>query len=77
MARSLRIEYEGACYHVMNRGSRGQEVDRTRDDYGLFIEKLAQFSENSVERPEDLRSQTLPSDWDPSPCADSHTHDTS
>ena len=44
MARPLRIEYQGACYHVMNRGNRGQEVYGTRDDYGLFIEKLARFA---------------------------------
>ena len=41
MARPLRIEYEGTCYHVMNRGNRGHEVYGTGDGYGLFVEKLA------------------------------------
>lgn len=45
MARPLRIEYEGACYHLMNRGNRGQEVYRTTADYRLFVDKLAHFSE--------------------------------
>ena len=45
MARPVRIEYEGACYHVMNRGSRGHEVYGARDDYGLFVETLARFAE--------------------------------
>ena len=40
MARPLRIEYESACYHVMNRGN-GRRVFHGDDDYGLFLEKLA------------------------------------
>ncbi len=40
MARPLRIEYQGACGHVMNRGN-GPRVFYAADDYGLFLEKLA------------------------------------
>ncbi len=41
MARPLRIEYEGACYHVMNRGNGRQRVFHGDDDDGLFLDKLA------------------------------------
>ena len=37
MARPLRIEHEGACYDVMNRGKGGQRVFRGGDGYGLFL----------------------------------------
>ena len=40
MARPLRIQYEGACYHVMNRGN-GRRAFHGDDDSGLFLEKLA------------------------------------
>ena len=40
MARPLRIEYEGACYHVMSRGN-GRRVFHSDAHYGLFLEKLA------------------------------------
>jgi len=45
MARPLRIEYEGACYHVMNRGNGRQRVFHGDDDYGLFLDKLARSVE--------------------------------
>jgi len=44
MARPLRIEYAGACYHVMNRGNRRQTVFAARRDCELFLERLGQFS---------------------------------
>ncbi len=44
MARPLRIEYQGACYHVMNGGSGRQHVFHG-DDYRLFLEKLARSVE--------------------------------
>lgn len=37
MARKARLEYEGAVYHVMNRGDRGGKVFRDRLDYELFL----------------------------------------
>ena len=43
MARPLRIEYAGACYHVMNRGNRRQTVFAEARDYELFLERLGQF----------------------------------
>ncbi len=42
MARPLRIEYEGAGYHVTNRGNAGNKVFERDDDYELFLEKLCE-----------------------------------
>ena len=39
-ARPLRIEYEGAGYHVMD-GGNGRRVFDGDEDYGLFLDKLA------------------------------------
>jgi len=44
MARPLRIEYAGACYHVMNRGNRRQGVFTAGKDYELFLERLGLFA---------------------------------
>jgi len=44
MARPLRIEYAGACYHVMNRGNRRQTVFTARKEYELFLERLGLFA---------------------------------
>ncbi len=45
MARPLRIEYPNACYHVINRGDNRRLVFSSPEDYTLFIDKLAFFSE--------------------------------
>jgi putative transposase len=45
MARPLRIEYPGACYHVVNRGNRREQVFNGEDDYFLFLEKLAEYAD--------------------------------
>ena len=45
MARPLRIEYPGACYHVMNRGNQGNRIFFSPSHYELFLEKLAGFAE--------------------------------
>ena len=45
MARPLRIEYAGACYHVINRGNQRLVVYRDDYDYEVFLEKLHYFSE--------------------------------
>ncbi len=37
MSRPLRIEYEGAWYHVMNRGRRSDRIFEDRDDYRMFM----------------------------------------
>jgi hypothetical protein len=38
MARPLRIEYEGAWYHVINRGRRAEKIFLEKQDCRMFIE---------------------------------------
>jgi REP element-mobilizing transposase RayT len=45
MARPLRIEFEGAWYHVMNRGSGRQTVYKTDDQRRYFLSLLADSAE--------------------------------
>lgn len=45
MARALRIEYEGAWYHVMNRGAARQPIFRTEKHYVLFLQLLAEIKQ--------------------------------
>jgi len=45
MSRPLRIEYEDAWYHVMNRGRRSELIFDGRDDYESFIKLLKEASE--------------------------------
>ena len=40
MSRPLRIIYEGAWYHVMNRGRREENVFHSEDDFLAFIDLL-------------------------------------
>jgi putative transposase len=42
MARQPRIEYEGAIYHVMNRGDRREEIVLSDEDRELFVGSLAE-----------------------------------
>lgn len=42
MPRKLRIEYEGAIYHVMNRGDRREAIFLEDADRVLFLETLGQ-----------------------------------
>jgi REP element-mobilizing transposase RayT len=42
MARKLRVEYEGAIYHVMNRGDRRESIFRDDKDRLLFLKTLEQ-----------------------------------
>lgn len=42
MARKLRVEYEGAIYHVLNRGDRQKPIFRDNRDRELFIATLAE-----------------------------------
>lgn len=42
MSRPLRIQYEDACYHVMNRGRGYQRIFHQHEDYGAFLETLAE-----------------------------------
>ena len=46
MARPLRIEYEGALYHVTSRGNAGQEIFADDEDRNAFLEILS----DTVER---------------------------
>jgi len=41
MARPLRIEYEGAIYHVTSRGNAGMNIFRSDSDRQLFLKTLA------------------------------------
>ena len=40
MARQLRIEYEGAIYHVMSRGDRREAIFLNDEDRQLFLKTL-------------------------------------
>ena len=40
MARPLRIEYEGAFYHVTARGNERRKIYFTKSDYGKFKEYI-------------------------------------
>jgi len=42
MARKLRVEYEGALYHVVNRGDRREAIFRDDEDRKGFIATLDQ-----------------------------------
>jgi putative transposase len=42
MPRKLRIEYEGAIYHVMNRGDRREPIFLCDEDRQLFLQTLAE-----------------------------------
>ncbi len=45
MARPLRIEYSNACYHIINRGNRKEQIFFSDEDYLLFLEKLSEYTE--------------------------------
>lgn len=45
MARSLRIEYPGAFYHVINRGNSGESIFRSKSDREKFLEYLGKAVE--------------------------------
>ena len=42
MPRKLRVEYEGALYHVMNRGDRREPIFKDDTDRQRFVETLAE-----------------------------------
>jgi REP element-mobilizing transposase RayT len=42
MARKLRLEYEGAIYHVMNRGDRREDIFVDERDRARFMETLGE-----------------------------------
>jgi putative transposase len=42
MARKVRVEYEGAIYHLMNRGDRREAIFRDDEDRQLFLKTLGE-----------------------------------
>lgn len=44
MPRPVRVEYAGACYHVINMGNRREQVYFSDYDYRLFLVKLEEYS---------------------------------
>jgi len=47
VARKLRLEYEGAIYHVMSRGDRREAIFRDDADRESFLETLGQACEKT------------------------------
>ena len=47
MPRSLRLQFPGACYHVMARGNRREAIFADDDDRRFFLRALAQASERT------------------------------
>ena len=45
MSRPLRIEYLGACYHIVNRGNQRNRIFFSPSHYELFLDKLTVISE--------------------------------
>src|SRR6185436_537278 len=45
--RKLRIQYEGAIYHVMNRGDRREDIFHSDSDRQLFLQTLGQTCEKT------------------------------
>ena len=43
MARPLRIQFENAFYHVLNRGLERREIFKEREDYKSFLDILTSF----------------------------------
>ena len=43
MSRALRIEYEGAWYHIMNRGAGKQIIFHNETHYNLFLKLLSEI----------------------------------
>jgi putative transposase len=47
VARSLRLEFSGAIYHVMSRGDRREAIFRTEQDWHLFLSALQQAQDKT------------------------------
>lgn len=45
MARQLRIEFEGALYHILSRGNERRDIFSDDDDYQAFLDVLKKMSE--------------------------------
>jgi REP element-mobilizing transposase RayT len=51
MARPLRIEYEGALYHVTARGNERKRIYFTKTDYEKFREYSEEISKILLQKP--------------------------
>src|SRR5438552_5874800 len=47
MPRQLRVEYEGAIYHLMNRGDRWEPIFLTDEDRELFVQTLGEVCQKT------------------------------
>ena len=47
MPRKLRLEYDGAIYHVMNRGDRQEEIFLDDSDRQRFVETLGEVCQKT------------------------------
>ena len=47
MSRSIRLEYEGAIYHVMTRGNCREDIYLDDDDRRFFLGTLAEACETT------------------------------
>ena len=47
MARKMRLEYEGAIYHVLNRGDRREPIFKDDRDRDIFLETLSQAAQKT------------------------------
>lgn len=54
MARALRVEYPGACYHLMCRGNQSRNIFNAQEDADLFIRTLGEMC---------VRNQTVAHAW--------------
>ena len=50
MPRTIRVEYPGAIYHVVNQGDRRKDISKSDSGRRLFLETLGQAFEKPVER---------------------------
>ena len=47
MARQPRVEYPGACYHVMSRGNGGADIFLKEPDFRLYLDTLEEACERA------------------------------
>jgi DNA-binding MarR family transcriptional regulator len=59
MARPLRIEYDGALYHVTSRGNERKAIFKDDTDRALFLDILAQVKEHGYSQVEVARHLKL------------------
>ncbi len=48
MPRPLRIEYEDACYHVMNRGRGRQHIFHKNEYFAAFLHTLSEAQQERI-----------------------------